>query len=100
MDAVNCRLGDLAVTVKAEIPENLGNIVRIVGFHGISRWWGFKGSIPIWEVEAVEGGRLVYEHGDGQREYTTKGLIPDEFLKPIAPLWQANQTEREVCLES
>jgi hypothetical protein len=43
MKALNCRLGDLALTVTAELPENLGNIVRI------------------------------------------GGLVPDAFLKPLAP---------------
>jgi hypothetical protein len=100
MSALNCRLGDLAVTVKAEIPENIGNIVRIVGFFGVKRWFGFKEPIPLWEVEAVAGGRLVYEYEGGVRAYRSQGQIPDAFLKPITPLKQAEEKELEVCLES
>jgi hypothetical protein len=98
MKALNCRLGDLAVTVTAELPENLGNIVRIVGNHGEDTWFGFKGPIHIWEIEVVEGGRLVYEYDDGTREYETRGLAPDAFLKPIAPLWQAEQEVDHACV--
>jgi hypothetical protein len=85
MKALNCRLGDLALTVTAELPENLGNIVRIVGNHGEDSWFGFAGPTHLWEVEVIEGGRLLYEHDDGSREYRTTGLAPDAFLKPIAP---------------
>ena len=98
MSILNCRLGDLAVTVRAEIPENLGNIVRIVGYHGKSTWYGFKDPIHLWEIEVAEGGCLVYEYDDGTREYETRGLAPDAFLKPIAPLWQAEREEDHVCV--
>ena len=98
MSTLNCRLGDLAVTVRAEIPENVGNIVRIVGCHGEDKWWGFDAPTHLWEVEVVEGGRLVYEYDDGTREYETRGLAPDAFLKPIAPLWQAEREEDHVCV--
>ncbi len=100
MSALNCRLGDLAVTVKAEIPENLGNIVRIVGFLGIKRWYGFKEPTPLWEVAVVEGGRLVYDCEGRDRWYATEGQIPDAFLKPIAPRRQSQERELEVCHES
>jgi hypothetical protein len=29
MSKLNCSIGDLAITVKANLPANLGNIVRI-----------------------------------------------------------------------
>ncbi|MFZ9958715.1 MAG: hypothetical protein ACO3E7_08840 [Burkholderiaceae bacterium] len=101
MNGLNCRVGDLAVTIKAELPENLGSIVRIVGFLGAKKWYGFKAPTPLWEVEAVEGCRLVYEYEGGEREYTTEGHIPDAFLKPITPRKQIEETEEsEVCLAS
>jgi hypothetical protein len=98
MNALNCRLGDVAITVKAEIPENLGNIVRIVGNHGEDSWFGFSSPVHLWEIETVEGGQLVYEYDDGSREYLTQGLAPDAFLKPIAPLWQAEEEGNHVCV--
>jgi hypothetical protein len=100
MQALNCRLGDLAITIKAELPENLGNIVRVTGVRGIEEWWGFKTPIFIWEVETVQGVRLVYEHADGRREYASVGLIPDVFLKPIAPTYRSRREQREECYVS
>ena len=98
MNALNCRLGDLAVTIRAELPENVGNIVRVVGCHGVDTWWGFKDPIHLWEIEVVEGGRLVYEYDGGSREHLTQGLAPDAFLKPIAPLGQAEEEDDHVCV--
>lgn len=95
MNALNCRLGDLAVTIRAELPENLGNLVRIVGNHGHDKWWGFEEPIHLWEVEVVEGGRLIYEYDDGSRESVTRGLAPDAFLKPIAPAKTDSKTRQE-----
>ncbi len=98
MHGLNCRLGDLAVTVKAAIPENLGNMVRVVGFLGDQKWHGFKEPTPIWEVEVVEGSRLVYQYDGGERFYATQGHIPDAFLKPIAPRRQGKEVEMEADL--
>ncbi len=89
MRALNCRLGDLAVTIRAELPENLGTIVRVVGIRGMKKWWGFKTPIFVWDVETVEGGRLVYEDANGRREFTNAGMVPDTFLKPIGPTWNS-----------
>ena len=96
MSTLNCRLGDLAIAVRAELPENLGAFVRIVGVRGLGRWWGHKTPIFLWEVEAIEGCRLVYEHANGEREHKTTGLIPDAFLKPLAPTWVAQSAEEKV----
>jgi len=85
MSNLNCRLGDLAVTVRAALPENLGNIVRIIGCHGVDEWWGFDVPTHLWEVQAIEGAYLTYEFEDGSRVYRETGLLPDSFLKPIAP---------------
>ncbi len=100
MQALNCRLGDLAITIKAELPENLGTIVRVIGVRGIEEWWGFKTPIFIWEVESVQGGRLVYEHADGRREHASVGLAPDVFLKPIASIYRSPREQREECYAS
>ncbi len=94
MSTLNCRLGDLAVTVRAALPENLGAIVRIIGCHGVDEWWGFDAPTHLWEVQAIEGAYLTYEFEDGSREYKVIGLAPDCFLKPIAPR-NTSETEKE-----
>ena len=100
MHGLNCRLGDLAVTVKSEIPENLGAMVRVVWYLGEQEWHGFDEPTPIWEVEAVEGRLLVYEYVGGDRFYATEGRIPDAFLRPIARQGQTQEreTELELCI--
>ncbi len=40
MTKLNCSIGDLAITVKANLPANLGNIVRIIGSQGLQEWHG------------------------------------------------------------
>jgi hypothetical protein len=96
MKALNCRLGDLAITIKAALPENVGSVVRIVGNKGKGKWWGFKRTTHIWEIEALDGRYLIYEYKDGSREHKTRGLAPDCFLKPIAPLQTIEHDYEEV----
>ena len=91
MKALNCRLGDLAVIVRAELPENIGTVVRIVENHGLAKWSGFRRKTHIWRVEtAAGGGRLVYELENGSRRIALSGFAPDAYLKPIVPLWTAD----------
>jgi len=94
MSTLNCRLGDLAVTVRAALPENLGNLVWVIGLHGVDDWWGFDAPTHLWEVQAIEGAYLTYEFGDGSRVYRETGLLPDSFLKPIAPK-AVSETDKE-----
>ena len=91
MKSLNCRLGDLAVTVKAAFPENLGRIVRIVGSHGHGKWWGFDAPTHLWEIEVIKGARIIYEYDNGSRKAHTRGLAPDAYLKPIAPVKAASK---------
>lgn len=86
MSHLNCRLGDLAVSVTAALPENIGKIVHIVKWHGIDSWFGFPEPTPLWEVELSGSQHLVYELGDGTREYVQRGLVPDAFLRRVPPL--------------
>jgi len=74
MKTLNCRLGDISITFKAAIPENIGKIVRIVGWHGDDRWWGFDEHTHLWEIEAFEGCYLTYEYENGRIEHVTHGL--------------------------
>ena len=95
MTKLNCRLGDLAITGQAEVPENLGKIVRIVASRGRAKWSGFQRPMYLWEVEALDGRQLVYEHSDGRRESRTHGPAPDQFLRPLAPSSPVAREEKE-----
>jgi hypothetical protein len=34
----NCKVGDLAITVKCHVPDNLGKIVQIIAHEGLQKW--------------------------------------------------------------
>ena len=94
-----CKLGDLAITVDAYHPENIGSIVRIIGSQGLIKWYGFKGLTLVWDVEvASEGGRLIYDFA-GIKEVHSRGGIPDAYLRPITPLEKSEESEeaKELC---
>ncbi|MBT8539471.1 hypothetical protein G6736_08080 [Polynucleobacter paneuropaeus] len=82
---LNCSVGDLAITVNCKIPENLGNIVRIVSSGGFQEWQGYSEPLYTWNVEvATEGGALFYEGEDGIEAFTS-GPAPDIYLRRLTP---------------
>jgi hypothetical protein len=85
MSQLFCKVGDLAVTVEAEVPINLGNVVKIVSAAGYKKFSTFK-KIFLWNVEVASPDRpLVYEYPDGEIEQSLSGRIPDRYLRPIKP---------------
>jgi len=86
MSQLFCKLGDLAVTVDAELPINIGNIVKIVGVSGYEKWSSYRTKIFLWKVEVASPDRpLVYENPDGTIEKLLAGRVPDHCLRPIRP---------------
>ncbi len=82
--ALNCQIGDLAITVKCEIPENLGRIVRVVSSNGIEHWSDY-GPMHTWEVQTLsESDTLTYVI-KGKLCFRSKGPVPDAFLRPLRP---------------
>jgi hypothetical protein len=82
--ALNCRVGDLAITVKCEIPENLGRIVRVLASNGIEDWSDY-GPLHTWEVQTLsESDTLTYVI-KGKLCFKSKGPVPDAFLRPLRP---------------
>ena len=85
MTKFNCSVGDLAITVKYRIPENMGKIVRIVSAQGFQEWVGGDTLLYTWNVEAatVEG-YLNYQGAEGLEARKT-GPVPDECLRRLTP---------------
>jgi hypothetical protein len=82
---LNCAVGDLAITVNCKIPENLGNIVRIISSGGLQEWQGHSELLYTWNVEvATEGSALFYEFENGIEAYTS-GPAPDIYLRRLTP---------------
>lgn len=85
MSKLNCAIGDLAIIVQCNIPENLGNIVRIITAEGFKEWEGHDQSIYTWNVEvATEGGALYYQGEDGLEAYLS-GPVPVRCLRRLTP---------------
>ena len=86
MSQLFCKMGDLAVTVEAELPINIGNVVRIIGASGYEKWSSYKTKIFLWKVEVASPDRpLIYEYPGGSTEKLLTGCVPDHFLRPIRP---------------
>jgi hypothetical protein len=94
MSQLFCKVGDLAVTVEAEIAANIGNVVKIVravGYDGFSDYQ----KIFLWEVEIASSERmLIYEYPNGKIKKCRRGRVPDRYLRPIRP----DQLESEESL--
>jgi hypothetical protein len=85
MSQLFCKVGDLAVTVEAELPINLGNVVKIVSAAGHKKFSSYQ-QIFLWNVEVASADRpLVYEYPNGELEQCLRGQIPDRYLRPIRP---------------
>jgi hypothetical protein len=85
MSQLFCKVGDLAVTVEAELPTNLGNVVKIISALGYDKFSSYK-KIFLWQVEVASDQRpLTYEYPDGRIEQCASGRIPDHYLRPIRP---------------
>jgi hypothetical protein len=80
-----CKVGDLAITVHAYNPENIGKIVRIIGSSGLIEWFGFDEPTWVWTVQ-TEGSDLTYQYGKSpKKRYQNQGEVPDVYLRPINP---------------
>ena len=85
MHKLNCSVGDLAITVNCSLPQNLGNIVRVVSSGGFEEWQGFSELLYTWNVEvATEDGQLFYE-GDEGLIGLKEGPVPDKYLRRLTP---------------
>jgi len=94
MAKLYCQVGDLAIAVNTELPENQGCIVRVLAPLGLFEWSTF-GLLPIWLVEVVTLGRSLHYLTEGVMASCEIGPVPDRCLRPITP----PQGERELLEE-
>ncbi len=85
MNKLNCSIGDLAITVKANLPANLGNIVRIIGSQGLQEWVGHPEPMHTWDVQIVGEGRYLHYEYDGELVQAKEGPAPDQYLRRLTP---------------
>ena len=85
MKALNCAPGDLAITVNSQLPENCGNIVRVISAVGYEKWCEFDEPLFTWNVEvATAEGLLHYQYGSKIKTKKT-GPVPDRCLRRLTP---------------
>jgi hypothetical protein len=48
MSKLNCKLGELAIVVKAYNLENIGKVVKIIGSKGFTTWPDIQGLVYVW----------------------------------------------------
>lgn len=80
MRKLNCRPGDLAITVEAYNPINIGSIVRVLHKHHNQSALVVEPDDFLWYVEASH--YLTYSRG---LKFTRRkrGAAPDSYLRPI-----------------
>jgi hypothetical protein len=81
MDNLNCRPGDLAITVVATNAENFGLIVEVIEAAGPDVWLADEPGL-LWWVRAV-GRPMAYVFPDGRVMRCAEGPVPDRCLRPI-----------------
>jgi hypothetical protein len=96
---LNCKEGDLAITVKCHVTDNLGKIVEVVSFEGLVDWPHYEEPIAVWLVKAYSSSSgLTYLFPDGRVKRTGIGLVPDCFLRPISGLELENEVIETIDL--
>ena len=80
MRKLNCRPGDLAITVEAFNPINIGSIVRVLHKHHNQSALSVEDDDFLWYVEAAH--YLTYSKDDKQFRRKS-GAAPDSYLRPI-----------------
>ena len=95
MTALNCRVGDLAVVVKADLHQNIGVIVEILHKRPETAM-RVQGGGHQWMVKAAGGAALLhyYFKDDGRTEVRSTGPIPDRCLRPLRPQPKASRARR------
>lgn len=98
---LNCKIGDLAIVVATELPQNLGQIVEILGIQ-TGKPFLLRGSGHCWQVRAVSGRKtLTYRFNDtGEIITRVEGPAPDQCLRPVTGLKDEDALLRSLRTES
>jgi hypothetical protein len=99
MQKLNCKIGDLAIVVKADVPQNLGHIVEVVGLPthrspDLSRYG------HVWRVRTA-GRRptlhYLYQKEGGRIRKAAQGPVPDCCLRPLTGLSEGDADSNQSC---
>ena len=93
MQTVRCSIGDLAIVVSAKLPQNLGQIVEVLGPQtGVP--FRLTDSGHVWQVRAVSGRASLFYCFDktGRVVQHVEGPVPDCKLRPVSGILSADAT--------
>lgn len=97
-----CKVGDLAISVNTELPENAGLIVEVMAIHVQDPTWGNDHG-PLCRVRSA-GDRPLHLNlriaGEWQRQIVREAVVPDSRLLPITPPEGELDEERERMLDA
>jgi hypothetical protein len=85
MQNLRCKIGDLAIVVRAKLPENLGQIVEVLGPQ-TDIPFRLTDSGHVWQVRAAGGRASLYYRFEksGRVVRHAEGPVPDSCLDPIS----------------
>lgn len=82
-----CKVGDWALVIKPDYPENAGRVVRIVRQSGPDECYDFEAGCTVWLVRSdggpLRGKVLDVETGAITTELESERCMDDERLLPI-----------------
>ena len=86
MTKLNCAVGDLAITVDCQFPQNLGKIVHVIAGLGLEEWSGHAEPVYTWQVEIANVDSYLHYQYEGEelKRYKT-GPVPDCYLRRLTP---------------
>ena len=87
LTALNCKAGDLAIVVATELPENMGQIVEVLGLP-TGKPITLTGKGHVWHVRAVSGRATLVYRFNAEMTYAEygEGPVPDRCLRPVSGL--------------
>ena len=95
---LNCKIGDLAIVVNTQLPENLGQIVEVLGLQKCGPL-ELIGRGHVWHVRTVSGRRTMFYKfvEPGRTEQHPEGPAPDCCLRPVSGLPDGNEVHEDVA---
>ena len=99
MQKLNCKPGDLAIVVNALLPQNIGQIVEVLG-PGINKPFKLAVIGYVWNVRTVSGRDSLFYRYDisGRIVQCAEGPVPDNFLRPVSGLADGDAVQEDVAV--
>ena len=98
MKTGNCKVGDLAISVNTDLPENAGVIVEVLAVNVDDPAWS-QACHPLCLVRAAGTRPLHLNRHDGRRwnrEIVREAVVPDNRLLPITPPEKDTEVHRDL----